>query len=1180
MTTVHDLLITLLCDLVDRVPDSPKRVLFKGVSDLYEGFKERAESEHPDWDVRVTQKDTDVVGARNDPTIAVLVVFYQAEVRERESLNAFRLFNEDEIARALVARLSRDTLLPGLPEPYDDDERDRLAFLRDLTYPSVKRLAEFLLAGKKAVGTSLPLLGLFRDPNLYLAPTGERGMPIRQWEAQLRENQQAAVLRWRDFLRKGTDTKAGREILGGERVALLRQVETDPSKRQEVQANVTLDQALSVLDPPTRLVARMMAAKYTRKQAEDLIRAVKSGKAGYTGNLDLGQLAQGLPPLPDEIWHTLDGVAPRPKDDNEPEDELPVDQEADSYRVGFCLEGLLRLARQKDLHFPCQLTVGRSDNGDDYRAMLVITEDGHLKVDMDDEAARFLSVPGKSDTGELQYEVPLSGDTKFRFTMGVMPHWLEPYAEDWLDEGYWEMVEALNPEHAHVWRTLHERVTALRGVVDPEWKKPCEDEERSDTDREPNNSIYAIFDLLYFAHRERFDAFLDAWLAAATLPWREKLTQKPQEWQKTVAGLLQLGTAQRTDGRTVIFPFYPLRLAWYREVFHHIEKWLAQAARSGEPLAFEPIVLAEQLRPVDRPRALLDGEKRLVEASADNYFIVLFVPEDQRQRVHPPIYRAQQKIDQFGRMWPFSLDRLHLAFQPGDAGEDVHRLLKQDSGVHPDAAYRVRAMVESTGMMTVFDRQLLSTSEDTGDLLTQEHHESMLPRVDYAKGELQYEQGDASTESRQVAIHIALLVDAFSADQPNFEQVVGRLNPDPEWTNFRQLVKADSPQARTELAHVDISAPPYHTVFVKDNERDLVYVPFSGDRPEYLRMLYDSLMAWQHQSKFHEGVYFERVHWDANRLQRLHDYADWVLLFDRSLDKSLFGSLTQTGVRLIDYYPNLPGGYKMSISSRRTGAVEWQLVQVLQQFFPPQEINAHQVAAEILDTLSGFASGLLLKTLGGGSLAQELLGLYATYLALIAEGEFVVGQDRLIPLDDYQGWFGRRTQRGRRADLMVLRNPRPNVLRLVAVESKWYKSDVGPTFVKGEFGQGGQMRTTVTTLRDLFDPAQDRLDKHYWQKMLASLLDTAPNCWDSFRQRLGNGEWSLEVDGLVYVHQYEERDPSRLSARNEELLAETAEFLAFPAGQRCFCLGPNARRLRLKPRGEIVRLFAEAGEGR
>ena len=84
-------------------------------------------------------------------------------------------------------------------------------------------------------------------------------------------------------------------------------------------------------------------------------------------------------------------------------------------------------------------------------------------------------------------------------------------------------------------------------------------------------------------------------------------------------------------------------------------------------------------------------------------------------------------------MWPFSLDRLHLAFQPADAGEDLYHLLLQESKDKPDAAYRVEALVESTGTLTVFDRQLLGYGEETVDLLTEEHHESILPRVDYAK---------------------------------------------------------------------------------------------------------------------------------------------------------------------------------------------------------------------------------------------------------------------------------------------------------------------------------------------------------------------------------------------------------------------------------------------------------------
>jgi hypothetical protein len=182
----------------------------------------------------------------------------------------------------------------------------------------------------------------------------------------------------------------------------------------------------------------------------------------------------------------------------------------------------------------------------------------------------------------------------------------------------------------------------------------------------------------------------------------------------------------------------------------------------------------------------------------------------------------------------------------------------------------------------------------------------------------------------------------------------------------------------------------------------------------------------------------------------------------------------------------------------------------------------------------------------------------------------VPGQDWLIPLDDYQGWFGRRTRRGRRADLMVLRNPAPGILRLVAVESKWYKQSIGKGFVRDEFGEDGQMRTTVTSLRSLFDPAQDRLDKDHWQRTLSSLLEAAPDFWACFRERT---EWSLEIDGIVYVHQYDEEERDRLRARSEGLLAEIAEHVTFPAAEQFFCRGPSVNRLRVKGRDEIIRLL-------
>ena len=162
---------------------------------------------------------------------------------------------------------------------------------------------------------------------------------------------------------------------------------------------------------------------------------------------------------------------------------------------------------------------------------------------------------------------------------------------------------------------------------------------------------------------------------------------------------------------------------------------------------------------------------------------------------------------------------------------------------------------------------------------------------------------------------------------------------------------------------------------------------------------------------------------------------------------------------------------------------------------------------------------------------------------------------------------------------MVLNSPTPDVLRLIGVESKWYVNRVGRPFVRDEFGEGGQMRVTITNLRSLFDPTQERLDKHYWQKTLASLLDNAPDPWSGFRKQFGASEWRLEVDGIVYVHQYQEQDTDGLHAHNEILLAEVTSCIDDPADKSLFGLDPDFRRLRLKARNEIARLFAQAGDG-
>lgn len=1154
-TQPQDILIDVLIELIESVTDEPKRVLFKGVSDLYEPFCIRLQETSSPWQVRITKEGENVVTDRNDTSIPVLIVFYQDSVRERESLNAFRQFTEDTIAEVLVRHLINQNML-------QQQVYERIHMITSLVYPSIHRLAEFLLCSPEQIGTSLPLLGLFHDPEL------SNDLTDRQWNARIQDNYNLAVIRWRDFLTKARRNQHAYRALG-ERIALLHKADTDPSAKESVLQQIRLDEALRAINPPTRLIGDLMKVGMQREEAEELVRGVKKG------NINPDSLPPSVPSLPQDVLNRLKSVKPKPKLGDEHDDE---NDNISEYRVNSCMEGVLLLAKEID-KFPSHFCIARTDTDEQECAEFVYDHNTHTwQVTLTPRAARVLSVPseGASDVRYRIFTPQDSDHTLFYFSLLNVTSRLEPFAEIWLNDDFWNAAtEYLKPEHQAEWHSLQQAVSQLRDIVDPDWKhEQDEDEDESEADREPNDPIYQIFDLLYLANRDVFEQFFDAWLCVATQPWRADVVAHFVQWREAVAGLLDLGLAESSDGASIaVLPYAPLRLAWHRAVLQQTETWLQKAVEEQQPVVFAESVLNEHLQVKDRPHVLFSGKNRLVEVSTAPFYSI-FVPEQEKRRTRATLAKAQQKVDQFGRMWGFSLSRLHVAFQPSDAGESVYQLITKHAKQEPDAAFRVRAVVEQTGDITEFDRYLHTTNDSTTDLLTQEYHENMLPRVDYAKGALHSSEG--KDNEPDIAAHIALLVDAFRETSYGFEQVVGSLNVNPHWNTFQELVQHVTDETLEKLKQVDLNVPPYHSGPMYDNRRDIVYVPWTGGQPEYLHLLVDSLVSWQHKNVFGAGAaYYERVTWDMENLKQLHQRADWVVLFDRTLDRLLFEDLKEANIRLIDYYPNLPGGYQLSVSSRRTEAVLWQLVQVLQQFFGDSELDFRTVAESMLDNLAAFASGLLLKTLGGGSLAQELLGLYATYLSLKDEDMLDPQHDCLIPLDDYAGWFGQRTQSKRRADLLVLKNPAPDCLEMLVVESKWYKQAVGQGFVQDEFGERGQLRTTVENLYSLFNPHQKRLDRGYWQRTLSGLLEPiASEQWQLFKERFPTNNWRLRVDGLVYVHQYVEREQEKVTKRAEQLHPQVAELLQNnPVGDDCFWRVPAWQRLKLTCYPDLVELF-------
>ena len=204
----------------------------------------------------------------------------------------------------------------------------------------------------------MPELGLFSDPALTF------DIGNRRWNARLEENYQISVMRWRDFLEKAHRSKEARKQLGTEMLVKLQLAETDPMEKARVLSQLTLDQVIRVLNPPTRLVARLMDTGRSRQEVDDLIEKIKQITRGSDegGSEDNGGSAQNW----QVHFDTLVGVVPPGAqtlstelvaelrkliksagsmlDPNGSGDMVITSSGA--RRVGFCLEGLLALGRR------------------------------------------------------------------------------------------------------------------------------------------------------------------------------------------------------------------------------------------------------------------------------------------------------------------------------------------------------------------------------------------------------------------------------------------------------------------------------------------------------------------------------------------------------------------------------------------------------------------------------------------------------------------------------------------------------------------------------------------------------------------------------------------------------------------------------------------------------------------
>src|SRR3989442_252169 len=99
------------------------------------------------------------------------------------------------------------------------------------------------------------------------------------------------------------------------------------------------------------------------------------------------------------------------------------------------------------------------------------TEGGVWAASLSDSDARMLSVPaiGANELPFLIITDDHSRQVLLRFSLDTFANRLEPYAEYWPSEAFWDRAALLDPHVEQPWRNLQLLVAQLRDVADPNW---------------------------------------------------------------------------------------------------------------------------------------------------------------------------------------------------------------------------------------------------------------------------------------------------------------------------------------------------------------------------------------------------------------------------------------------------------------------------------------------------------------------------------------------------------------------------------------------------------------------------------------------------------------------------------------------------------------------------------------
>ncbi|MCA0984298.1 DNA translocase FtsK [Halobacillus yeomjeoni] len=428
-------------------------------------------------------------------------------------------------------------------------------------------------------------------------------------------------------------------------------------------------------------------------------------------------------------------------------------------------------------------------------------------------------------------------------------------------------------------------------------------------------------------------------------------------------------------------------------------------------------------------------------------------------------------------VFPYAKDGLDVLFlHVDDVGiitESIKNLFKSKLGIQ-----KLKITAHSTSAATL--HQDINSWIEHNEEFVLPSYENKFPKV-----EVNVINGDSvnkiekELKTHMVDADLVILADYFSkSGQIDFEFNRKKFKKESDWFIKPILEPLQDREAKKRMPLETECLPKVIADFYQ-----MQYIGHTNSIPDQgdLYLLSQAITA----SKFNEGSLIDFMHENYN----------WNMIMDRFLDRSLLKKASNKAQ--IIHYKSKAGTskqFKLLVSSSRnikrlnTAKSETEyygrLERKLKQLLRVKQISANNEVQKTVDVVKEISGSLVLKALGPGKFAHELM---ATSMYI---RDNIVNEDclQVISLCDELPWFSRKRATKRRPDLVVTTISKKGDsihVNFRLVELKFIRETL---IDKEKIDAIQQVKAGVNLYEDLFSFDQNTADGEFWREEFVNYL--------------------------------------------------------------------------------------------